>query len=454
MTNPIEEKINRVARSVEPSAEFSQKLWNEIKMKPHTVKEPKRISRRFWIPAVTVLGVMVILVVSAPQTVLAAFRSLLSYIPGIGFVQTSETTLYLTEPVVTEKDGYSFTIDQVVADAEKVVVSYHIDSLTSDTTSCFYDGNRLLLPDGSSKMPIGGGVQGSEASVEFSALPEGVKEASIIASMDIPSEDCAGPQEWIVPFALGSEAPVENILPVIENTVTQAPVDLPTDGSTILFNVDKYVELSDGYLLTGHMISANSEWRNTIIDMETITARDANGMNVPVEPTDDSFGDKEFSFKVASKEFTGPVTFNIKGIWVWANMEKAPSFSFDAGSDPQTGQSWMVNQDLTIAGKKITVQDVQMIADDSQTNVPGTLYGYSIHILAEGMNNVGFNCSGEQGPSSLFGQTLPLNANEQISENYYPEGIPTGLITCKLQDAQFKENGDWQFTWQPISVSE
>lgn len=447
MTNPVEEKITRAAQSVEPSAEFSQKLWNEIKMKPHTVKEPKRNFRRIWIPAATVLGVLVILVVSAPQTVLAAFRSLLSYIPGIGFIQTGDTTLYLAEPIVTEKDGYSFTLDQVVADAEKVIVSYHIDSLTSDTTSCFYDGNQLLLPDGKTRLPIGGGVQGSEATVEFAALPEGITEASIVASMDIPSEGCSGPQEWIVPFALTTEAPVEDILPVIENTVTQSPADLPTDGSTISFNVDKYVELSDGYLLTGHMVTGNSEWRNTIIDMDSISARDANGMDVPIEPSEESFGDNEFSIKVTSKEFTSPVTFYVNSLWIWADMENAPTFSFETGSDPQAGQSWTVDQELIIAGKKITVQDVKMVADDSHTNVPDTLYGYSIHLLAEGMNNVGFNCSGEQGPSSFFGQTRPLSENELQSENYYPEGIPTGLITCTLQDAQFKENGNWQFDW-------
>ena len=342
-----------------------------------------------------------------------------------------------------------FTVDQVVANTEKIVVSYHFENLTGDPMACFYSNNQLQLTDGSTRMPIGGGAEGNTARIEFAPLPEGVMEASIIASADSLMEGCTGPVEWNVAFALGTTVPDNEILPVVENTDTQIPSELPLDGASVAMTVDRTVELSEGYLLTGHLTAASTEWRNTIIDMETISAKDVNGKDVPVGSSEEDWSDNEFSIKVASKDFTGPLTFTVNGLWVWADTENAPSFSFDAGEDPQVGQSWMLDKELTIAGKTITVMDVQMVADDSHTNVPGTLYGYSIHLLAEGMNNVGFNCSGEKGSDSLFGQVRPLNTNEQMSENYYPDGIPTGLITCSLSDAQFKETGDWHFNWQP-----
>ena len=152
MNNSVEDKFTRMAQSIEPSAGFSQELWSKMKNQSMKKSSPKRMPRRLWIPAAALLAALLVIVVATPQGVLAAFRSLLSYIPGVGFVQTDDATLYLAEPVTVEQDGYIFTLDQVVADAEKVVVAYHIDGIDKDVSSCFYDANRMMLPDGKSKI--------------------------------------------------------------------------------------------------------------------------------------------------------------------------------------------------------------------------------------------------------------------------------------------------------------
>lgn len=455
MTNPVENKINLAADSVEPSAEFSKNLWNQIRMTPRKENAPKRISRFVWIPAATVLGILLILAISAPQTVLAAVKGLLAYLPGTGFVQNSDSTLYLAEPVTVVKGDYTFTVDQVVANTEKVVVSYHMDGLSTDAPSCMYDGNQLLLPDGKTRLPIGGGAQGTSGRVEFAPLAEGVTQASLLSSMNFVDPNCSNlPQEWKVAFSLGTTVPEADLLPVVENTAAQAESEIPTDGSPLQMIVDRTVELSDGYLLTGHLAIANKDWQNAVIDMDSISALDANGKSVSVLPTDESFGEKEFSIKIGSKDFKGPLTIKVKALWIWANVTDAPTFTFDAGEDPQVGQSWTINKELTVAGKTIKVQNVKMVEDNSQLNQPSTLYGYSIQVGGENMNNLSLNCDGLDGPSSLFGQTKPLSTQELLVENYYPDGVPTSIVTCTLQDAQFKEAGDWKFEWQPAPAAE
>ena len=449
MTNPVENKLHEVAQSIEPSADFSQNLWNQIKMKNQTSNASKRISRRFWVPAAVVLGLLLVLVISTPQAVMAAFRNLLSYIPGIGFVQTADSTLYLSKPVSVEQDGYILSIDQVVADPEKVVVSYHIEGIAADASACFYDGNQLVLPDGKTQLPIGGGVEGTIARVEFAALPEGVNQATLLASTDAPSDACSAPKEWQVPFTLGTEAPVDEILAVAEPVSTQEPTAMPASGSVQQIAVDRVVELSDGYLLTGHLVLSDAQWRNASFDMESITATDANGNPVAIEPTSESFGENEFSLKVAGKDFSSPLTIAVKNLWVWANVENVPSFSFDAGTGVQTGQSWKINQEMTVANKKILIDSVQAIQDDSHLNSTTTLFGYAIHTSTDTINNVGIYCAGQEGPISTLGGTRPINGGGLLIENYYPDGLPQGQITCKFQDVQFKESGDWQFTWQP-----
>jgi hypothetical protein len=215
--------------------------------------------------------------------------------------------------------------------------------------------------------------------------------------------------------------------------------------------VDRFVELPDGYLLTGHMVISNADWRNVIIDFDSISALDANSKSVSVLPSDESFGDNEFSLMVADKDFVGPLNIKMKSLWVKASDTEDLAFSFDAGKDPQIGQSWTVNKELSVAKKKVIIQTVKMVEDDSHNNQPSTIQGYSIQVKSEDMNNAGINCVGQQGAVSHFGQTRPLDSQEFLLENFYPDSIPTGTITCKLQDVQFKEAGEWSFDWQPVT---
>ena len=247
----------------------------------------------------------------------------------------------------------------------------------------------------------------------------------------------------------GTEIPAVEILPVAEPVSTQEASNLPASEHVAQITVDRVVELSDGYLLTGHMDLSDAEWRSASFDMESISATDANGNEIAIEPTSESFGENEFSLKVAGKDFSGPLTIAIKGLWVWANVENAPSFSFDAGMGVQTGQSWKIDQELMVAGRKIVIDSVQAIQDDSHLNSPTTLFGYAIHSSTETITNASFYCAGSKGPSSTFGGTKPINGVGLLIENNYPDGLPEGQITCKFQDVQFKETGDWQFTWQP-----
>ena len=454
MTNPVENKINRAAESVEPSAEFTQKLWSQIKKTPIQTQEPKRVNRRVWIPAATVLGLLLILVISAPQTVFAAVRSLLAYLPGTGFVTNSESSLYLADPVVAIQGDYSMTLDQVVANTEKVVVTYHLAGLPASASSCIYDANLLVLPDGKTMHPIGGGVNGVNARVEFAPLPEGVTQAFIQASMNFPDANCTAiPQEWKVAFTLGTVAPDAELLPVIENSAAQTASAVPTDGTSVQMMVDRSVELSDGYLLTGHLAISNEDWKNAFFDMDSISAVDVNGKAVAVLPTDEDFGDNEFSIKIAGKDFVGPLTINVKNLWIWAKDNEGAVISFDAGEEPHIGQSWNINKELTVADKKILVQDVKMVENDSQSNQSSAIQGYSVQISGKDTTNMNINCSGQQKATSLFGQTRPIDSQTLLVENFYPEGIPTGEITCNLKDVQFKEAGDWSFEWQPVSAA-
>ena len=454
MANLFEKLINNAAKSVEPSAEFTQDLWKRIKMTPRKTREPRIVSKKFWIPSVSALGVMLILIIVGPQTVLAAFRSLLSYIPGIGFIQKGETTLFLEKPVVVKQDGYSFTVDNVVADAEKVVVAYHLSGTSGDIQTCTYDGNQIILPNGKSRLPINGGSQPASAKIDFASLPAGVTKFSIKATINDPDSLCPAPKEWNVAVSLATTSPDLEILPVIENTPAQNSTSNSTSTSSstntdVQFLIDKYVELTDGYLLTGKIVASDKSWRNVSIDMEKVEAFDAAGKNIPLEQTDESLNDNEFAIKVVGKNFALPLSIHVNNMVVIVAEETPPSFSFDAGKDPQIGQNWTIDQEIEIAGKKIYIKDVKVVEDTSKINYPTSVKGFAINATSADNINLGFDCSGNKRSDSSWDQSMPGNGNKFSVENYFPNGIPNGVVTCKILNAFIQEGGDWKFQWQP-----
>ncbi len=70
-----------------------------------------------------------IVMVVGPQRVVEAFGSLFGYLPGIGFVQRGDGTLYLAQPLDVEQTGVTLSVDQAVSDGNKLVISLHFSGL-------------------------------------------------------------------------------------------------------------------------------------------------------------------------------------------------------------------------------------------------------------------------------------------------------------------------------------
>lgn len=457
MNDSLETKIRAAVHSVEPAPEFSAKLLSRINSTSRPA--PKRVTRWFWIPASAVLAVALILIVAAPQSVMAAFRSLIAYLPGIGFVQKDDGTLYLQEPVSLEQDGVTLILEQVVADADKTVVSYHIDGLPENVSGvaspCFYDGNKLLLSDGTSRLPSGGGVENSQARVEFFPLPEGVTKATLLVSMMFPDPACSAPQEWKVDFSLDTTPPEGEFMPVFQSSPAVAiPSTAESVESPIDLIVDQVAALEDGYLLLGHIEWTDESWQNVRIDLETAFAQDAAGRTVPLEPTDEGSEDNAFAFKIAGKDFSAPLTLHVQHLLVWANVENSPTFSFAAGSDPQIGQSWDLNEELEIAGQKFTIYSVRAIQETVESDPGQMVKGYAIEVGNE-LNVNGFIwCNGQEETTESWGQTRNTSDTLKVLEMFYPAGLPFGQVTCRFQEVQFRLPGSWQIEWQPPAVAQ
>ena len=464
MTKSLENKINDAVQSVEPSQEFTEKLWKEMRTSAQPDRAPRRAAQIRWLPAAAVIALAVVLLIVSPQRVWASLRGLFDFLPGIGLVQDDETTLYLYEPVSLEQDGAALTIEQVVSDANQTVVAYRIEGLP-DNNACFYDSNTLLLPDGKRLRPIGGGTQGGEstnqARVEFMPLPEGVTQATLLAERDaeLDGTACSAPLEWQVEFNLGTEKPAEmELLPVVESTASsQEPDKSGAAGDSVesrvrLF-VDSAVELGDGYLLYGHSQGDDSNWMSIGLNfLEGLSASDADGRPVTLETTEESMSDNEFVFKVVGKDFTPPLTLHVTNLYIHAHLMDTPAFTFDAGQDPQVGQIWTLNQPLEIQGLSLTVESVEAFQSEGHSDSNEVQPALRVTVRKDPDKpylNGFIVCRGEEEDQGSGGQTMPTEDGKLLLESSYARELPKGEVQCYFADLTYQLEGDWQIEWQP-----
>ncbi len=467
MTKSLENKINDAVQSVEPSQEFTEKLWKEMRVSTQPAPAP----RWRWLPAAALTALVVVVLAISPQQVWASLRGLFDFLPGIGLVQDDETTLYLYEPVSLEQDGAVLNIEQVVSDANQTVVSYRIEGLPKNSQYCSYNVNRLLLPNGKELLPTGGGLSNEggivQARIQFFALPEGVTQAALYTAVDPDDPEistCGAPKEWKVDFSLSTEKPADmELLPVIESTASsQEPDESAAAGDTaesrVRLFVDSAVELGDGYLLYGRVEGDDPNWMNIGLNFfDGLSASDADGRPVTLETTEESTSDNEFVFKVVGKDFTPPLTLHVTNLYIHAHLMDTPAFTFDAGQDPQIGQIWTLDQPLEIQGLSLTVESVEAFQSErlSDSNEAQPALRVTVRKDPDKPYLNGFIvCSGEEEVQSSGGQTMPTEDGKLLLESTYARELPKGEVECYFADLTYLLEGDWQIEWQPPLTGE
>jgi hypothetical protein len=415
-----------------------------------------RFTRPAWGLSFAALAIAFTCAAYGPQNVLAAVRTLIGYIPGIGFVEQDDSTLYLEKPVSVTQEGVTLTVEQAVADANGIVVSFHIDGLPEpkpgEIFTCVYSDNRLLLPDGKDRRPIGGGIAGTQARIEFAPLPAGVKQVTLIA---LGEADCPAPVEWSVNIPLGKVAP-QPALPVMDVTEVSTPPgsaadQLPTPENAsasdnfnyqIQVSVEKTVGLADGWLVTGHIDWDDPDIMNMYVPPEYITVTDAAGKPIPVVPTDDGYSDGEFGFFLKQKEILSPVKMTISRLFINGMLEKGPEFTIDAGTDPQPGKEWAINQTLEVFGMPVT------IVKANPANYDNGLNGFAFTFkLPQAITNIDLRFITKDTRMGAFGEGRPLADHMYLFKMGFSDGAPEGRVTFAITNMQWEQKGNWETSW-------
>ncbi|MFN8386564.1 MAG: hypothetical protein U0V48_02760 [Anaerolineales bacterium] len=402
-----------------------------------------------------------------------AIGKAMGYIPGIGLVDQSVPLRVLAEPVIVTRDGITLTVEQVVLSADKTVLVYKVDGIPSDAfvgeesgdgnssvssisvnvegtpevayanggnaAQCIAD-ERILLPDGST-LHVNGGegngwLSGFERRFEYGPVPTEINEAVFVISCIDGTAPGRLPENWEIQLMFEPAPPEMTVLPLVEVTSPSS------NASPSAITVDRVVETEDGYILYGNfrLIGYPS---NMAPSIDWIKFTDANGKNVEASPASNVpfeyklDGPYPWTYEIKGKHHAFPLTLSID--FALANvLGETTEFEFDAGTDPQVGQTWTLKPEVQLDG-----HDIKEVVINRTNNGYEFRFQVDPDLILFGVEINGFQTSRGNGGSDGFG-------GGKIYQSLEYEGVlPSGKLVVRLIDPQVTIYGPWQAQWNP-----
>lgn len=474
--NPeFEKKIRQALAVPGPSAAFSNALRVRLitrssEMKPRTSLRPVwRIAF-----ALTALIVFLLVVFNLPD-VATAMKTLFGYLPGVGPVSQDAPLRVLAEPVSVTRDGYTISVDKILASADKTTIDYRISDIPAQA---FYEGYdpqpacriQLRLPDGG-QLDIDGGYSGVQEGADlisgqysFPPIPVDVNELVFwLPCIDQLQHDKT-PANWEIPLRLIPAPPDLTLVPIIEVQPTDdvkpdaAPVPALAPETPADLTLEQIVPAPQGMILVGSFALLNQpanihlgEW----FYLEDGTVSDASGqelsfsaspegygsadLNDAFRPLDDTIQNGRWAIQIQPAEITWPITFTVHSTQAVSRCEPV-KFEFDTGPSPQVGQEWVLDQDLELCdGQKIHLKSLFLRSDARYDFTYTTKTPNLRYIILE-----------FDGYASNGGGGWCEENGECFTGVQYNNGVPAGKLTAIFTaDLNIVLAGPWQIHWQP-----
>jgi hypothetical protein len=450
---PFEEKVRAAVEAPGPREEFVQDLWIRLaQTAPASSLRRTGGARRMhfrpaWIGVGVVLAALVLAtLIIGPTRVYAAIRGLLGYIPGVGIVDQSAPIRVLAEPISQTRDGVTITVTSAMLTADRTHVEYRIFGVPrsaypdrEDVHGCF-ESDYLLLPDGTQL----------ERMQDYPPLPVEVKQAVLMIPCIDETLPGTVPENWALPLRFVPAPADLTVMPVIELSpspeVTAETPAMPDDSQPAPVTFDQVIETSDGYILLGRLMPrvATGEWAQVTGMPQMRDASEAKvAYTIPgdIQPPEanDGSGGYGFVLQFEAANLTYPLSLSFPGVVVGpADPAARAQFEFDAGSDPQPGQVWTLNQRIELVGHTLTLVS---ISTDSRNGYAFKFESgpelYSVSVDIEG-----HTASGGGGGGGVTGGTFYTSLG-------YAE-LPTGKLMVNVSNLVLvKDRVTWDGLWSP-----
>ncbi len=418
--------------------------------------------RPLWTAALVLLALTITVLLIGPQRVLAAVRALLGYIPGVGYVQTDAPLRVVEIPEPQQRDGFTVTIDQGVADAQHTVLVFTLEGLeqrhrpTSEDVIGCVENEFLRLPNGAElRMTSGEGEgwgSGYQTRFEFEPIPADINNFSLVIPCIHETLPGMAPENWEIPLHLVPAPPELTVLPVMELPGgTPAPVETPLPAVTtpgenplgIALSVDSVVELDSGYVLQGSLTWQHEGTAMIGFSPYFMELTDPSGERLPLEmvtpdESSDLYTQKRLSWAVQTggKGSGRPLTLTLPAVSVDKPVQM--TFDIDLGENPQSGQSWQLNRDLTIEGRTVRLLDAVL------THRADNTYSLELHFEADPQQMINFSVIDLDNHSARLGGGGGGDSQGSITSGIYFDYKPEGVRHLSVQNISFMVEGPWQ----------
>lgn len=458
----FEEKLRAAAQMPQPRPEFLESMRARLTAEPQpSISLGDRLWRLFRLPAVAAPMIVLLLLagflIVGPQRVIAAVRGLLGYIPGVGIVDTSAQIRVLEEPVITVRDGVSVTVGSAILTTDRTHIDYRIFGVPGnaypdreDVQGCT-QSEILRLPDG---------TQINREGNDFPPIPADINDAVLVIPCIFNTLPGTVPEDWEISLRFVPAPPDMTVMPVVEVSPSPQVMATETIATPVLANstpetplvesaisVQQVIETVDGYILVGKIVLPSQPGQAVQMSGE-LEIHDANGKlvtyTIPTDITPDvDWGNPNESGWVAQFKASGlayPLTLSVPGVTLFQpDPAVTASFEFDAGSNPQMGQEFEINQEIKLLGHTLKLVSIQV----QSRNDYNFTFQVDPQVEAFGVQIEGFTASGGGGGGKWEGE---------ISRSLSYTQIPTGNLRVSVSGLTLTgETLTWQGQWSPAA---
>lgn len=465
----IEEKVQQATRMPDPNPDFANELWGQIKV--HQQRPPLwkfRIQNLLMRPMIImvsiflVLGVAVVLI--GPQRVFASLRKVLGYIPGVGFVNI-ESAVALQGPVELTQNGQTFLIEQLLSSAKEMVLVVRIKGFPAYQYVGLDSGISVKTTNGDVFIPHSFSVNVTEIPGEylgifkFQPLTSGTTQA--IVSWKQPStKQIPEPVTWQIPVTL-SQVSDPGTAKQFPGSYTPDHASASHDGITL--EVDQITSSSTNLSVRLQRIFPKVfNW----VQYDTLNLIDDSGATYQNRIGQVHFEDNGQSPEIVSttlptlnvfKKLHETLTFPainpaVKQLTLHVGNLKFSASPFidvsvDLGSQPAVGDSWPVNQIISIGDLSLRVNTARLVSLDK--DAPGSrglpMLGVVLGIEPVNPGQVQV----DQIELRVWGAQRVYDQNTTTwSPAWSADQLPTGMVDIHIDNIQGTLFGDWDITWQ------
>jgi hypothetical protein len=443
--------------------------------------EPLR--RHHWALAAAALLLLlsVALAVVGPRRVLAGIQNLLGYVPGVGFADLEATRL-LPAPVEVTRDGVTLRVEQVVAGPDRTQVVIRSEGLPPDepTSSSREQEMRafqpvLRLPDGNALSTVKWALRRDGGSLEFPPLPDGVYRVTLELPRLPLLKEGAAPENWQVDLDL---QPATGELVADLYVEPYGPTGAGDTHQGITLRVLDVAHSPEETVLGLEVQWSDPDWRfSGIGDIRLPELRDdlghvyhwgvasSTGSSVAREVI--RIPDPEHITPTPEPEMPtyeravafAPVSPSARQLTLWVDgmgfhVPVDERFVVDLGDDPQIGDRWPLDVDLTVAGFPLHISGAQLVHEEQELNGETQQRTYlefdvdpvpdqdarTLHGIGLAGDDVWFDgTTGSYQPQSRTMRT-GLKLRDGAS-------IPSGPIEVQVEGAGVAFQGPWVVTW-------